>query len=77
MFRDAIAQGQLRNLSRYVFWALFVGPIFIRVQMRDAGEIEVTDEVLRTTFDGVCRSVLPVDSSEPAGPACNLEALRT
>ena len=59
MFRDAINQGLLRNLSRYVFWALFAGPIFMLVQMRDAGEIEVTDAVLRTTFEGVCRSVLP------------------
>ncbi|MEO8562696.1 MAG: TetR/AcrR family transcriptional regulator [bacterium] len=59
MFRDAIEQGLLRDLSRYVFWALFVGPIFILVQMRDSGEIDVTDDVLRTTFDGVCRSVLP------------------
>jgi AcrR family transcriptional regulator len=59
LFRGAIAQGVLRDLTRYVFWALFVGPIFMLVQMRDAGEIEVTDDVLRDTFEGVCRSVLP------------------
>ena len=59
MFRDAIAHGLLRNLSRSVFWALFAGPIFMLVQMRDAGEIAITDAVLRATFEGVCRSVLP------------------
>jgi AcrR family transcriptional regulator len=56
---DAIAQGQLRRMSRYVFWALLAGPIYVLAQMRDAGEIEITDELLRATFDGVCRSVLP------------------
>ncbi|WP_025414044.1 TetR/AcrR family transcriptional regulator [Gemmatirosa kalamazoonensis] len=59
LFRDAIAHGQLRELSQQVFWALFAGPILALVQMRDAGEIDVDDDVLRATFDGVCRSVLP------------------
>ena len=59
LFRDAIARGELRELSQQVFWSLFAGPILGLVQMRDAGEIDVTDEVLRATFDGVCRSVLP------------------
>lgn len=66
MFRDAVAQGLLRDLSRHVFWALFAGPIFMLVQMRDAGEIRVTDAVLRTTFEGVCRSVLPADDAPHA-----------
>lgn len=59
MFQDAIAQGLLRDLTRHVFLALFVGPILTLVQLRDTGEIEVTEDVLRATFDGVCRSVLP------------------
>jgi AcrR family transcriptional regulator len=58
-FEQAIARGSLRPLSRYVFWALMAGPIFLLAQMRDAGELEITDEVLRATFDGVCRAVLP------------------
>jgi hypothetical protein len=41
-----------------VFWALVAGPIFVLAQMRDTGEIEITDALLDATFDGVCRSVV-------------------
>ena len=58
-FDQAVAGGRLRDLPLQVFWALVAGPIFLLSQMRDAGEMEITDDVLRTTFDGVCRSVLP------------------
>jgi AcrR family transcriptional regulator len=58
-FEGAVAAGRLRDMSLHVFWALAVGPIFQLAQMCVAGELEVTDEVLRATFDGVCRSVLP------------------
>jgi AcrR family transcriptional regulator len=58
-FDDAVAHGALRRMSLQVFWALAVGPVLILSQMRDAGEIEITDELLEATFDGVCRSVLP------------------
>lgn len=58
-FDQAVASGQLRDLPLHVFWALVAGPIFLLAQMRDAGEIEITDDVLHVTFDGVCRSVLP------------------
>ena len=58
-FQGAVAAGHLRQMSIHVFWALAVGPIFQLTQMCVTGEIEVTDEVLRATFDGVCRSVLP------------------
>ena len=58
-FEHAVAAGHLRDLSLQVFWALATGPIFVLAQMRDAGEMEITDDVLRSTFDGVCRSVLP------------------
>ena len=47
------------DLRVQVFYALFAGPIFMLARMREAGEIEVTEEVLRATFDGVCRAVLP------------------
>jgi TetR/AcrR family transcriptional regulator, repressor of fatR-cypB operon len=65
LFEGAIAQNFVRDLSRYVFWALFMGPIYVLAQMRDAGEVVVTDELLRATFDGVCRSVLPAVNAEP------------
>jgi AcrR family transcriptional regulator len=58
-FDQAVAGGRLRDLPLHVFWALVAGPIFLLSQMRDAGEMEITDDVLRATFDGVCRSVLP------------------
>jgi len=58
-FDLAVAQGQLRDLPRPVFYALLVGPIFVLAQLRETGELEVSDDVLRVTFDAVCRSVLP------------------
>lgn len=58
-FEAETARGMLRDLPRQVFYALLVGPIFVLAQLRATREIVVTDEVLRLTFDGVCRSVLP------------------
>ena len=58
-FEAAVSAGHLREMSLHVFWALAVGPITQLSQMCAAGEIEITDELLRATFDGVCRSVLP------------------
>ena len=59
LFREGVARGLLRDLPHEVFWALVAGPIFVLSEMREAGELEVTDDVLRATFEGVCRSVLP------------------
>ncbi|HEU4720107.1 MAG TPA: TetR/AcrR family transcriptional regulator [Gemmatimonadaceae bacterium] len=58
-FEQAVAAGHLRAMPLHVFWALAVGPITQLAQMCDAGELAVTDDVIRATFDGVCRSVLP------------------
>lgn len=66
LFEDAIARNLLRDLSRYVFWALFMGPIHMLAQMRDAGEVVVTEDLLRATFDGVCRSILPAEQLSPS-----------
>ncbi|MDB4882738.1 MAG: regulatory protein TetR [Gemmatimonadetes bacterium] len=63
-FDDAVARGAIRDLSRPVFYALFAGPILALVQLREQGELDVTEEVLRIAFDGVCRSVLPADDAE-------------
>ncbi|HTK47246.1 MAG TPA: TetR/AcrR family transcriptional regulator [Gemmatimonadaceae bacterium] len=57
-FDDAVARGTFRKISVQVFWALVAGPIFVLAQMRDTGEIEITDALLDATFDGVCRSVV-------------------
>jgi AcrR family transcriptional regulator len=65
-FEQAIALGVLRDLPSQVFWALYVGPIFVLVESRVSREIEVTDDVLRATFEGVCRSVLPAAASPAA-----------
>jgi TetR/AcrR family transcriptional regulator, repressor of fatR-cypB operon len=58
-YEEAVAQGYLRGMSRYVIWALLAGPVYALVQMRDAGETEITEELLRATFDGVCRALMP------------------
>ena len=58
-FREAIARGVLRDVHLHVFWALFTGPITALAEARSAGELDVTEAVLRATFDGVCRAVLP------------------
>jgi TetR/AcrR family transcriptional regulator, repressor of fatR-cypB operon len=64
-YEQAVAQGTLRGgMSRYVLWALFAGPVYALVQMRDAGETEITEDILRATFDGVCRALLR-DQSAP------------
>lgn len=57
-FDDAVARGTFRKISLQVFWALVAGPIFVLAQMRDTGEVEITDALLDATFDGVCRSVV-------------------
>ena len=66
-FEQAVAAGHLRDMSLHVFWALAVGPITQLAQMSDAREIEITDDVLRATFDGVCRSVIPAPDDIPRG----------
>ena len=58
-FDLAVAQGHIRDLPRPVFYALLVGPIFVLAQLRETGEIEMSDDLLGMTFDAVCRSVLP------------------
>jgi AcrR family transcriptional regulator len=60
-FEDVVASGLLRDMPKQVFWALFAGPIFVLTQLRDSGELtEVTDDLLRATYEGVYRSVIPV-----------------
>ena len=58
-FERGVASGTFHYFTVQVFWALVAGPIFVLAQMRDAGEIEITDELLRQTYEGVSRSVLP------------------
>ena len=68
-FRRAIARGLLRDVSVRAFWALYAGPILALADAADDGEDEgddegeVSDAVLRATFDGVCRAVLPPDDA--------------
>ena len=58
-YEQAVAEGHLRGMSRYVIWALLAGPVYALVQMRDAGETKITEDLLRATFDGVCRALMP------------------
>lgn len=59
VYERSVAEGHIRSMPRYVLWALLAGPVYALVQMRDAGETEITEDLLRQTFDGVCRSILP------------------
>ena len=63
-YAEGIERGLLRDQPVQVFWAHFMGPILVLSHMRDLGEIEVTDEVLRLTFEGVARSVVRVGGVE-------------
>jgi len=61
-FREAIARGALRDLELRVFWALYAGPMLALAEANaDHGATSVSDAELRTTFAGVCRSILPPD----------------
>ena len=59
VYERSVAEGHIRSMPRYVLWALLAGPVYALVQMRDAGETQITEDLLRQTFDGVCRSILP------------------
>ncbi len=66
-FEEAIAAGQLRDLPVRAFWALYAGPIFALAEAAEQGEaLAVTDAMLRETFDGVCRAVLPPGAAREA-----------
>jgi TetR/AcrR family transcriptional regulator, repressor of fatR-cypB operon len=58
-FLAGVRQGLLRDLPVEVFHALFTGPAFALVHMRAKRELEINDGLLRLTFEGVCRSLLP------------------
>jgi AcrR family transcriptional regulator len=60
-FGEAVRRGLLRDVPIQVFYALFMGPVLVLSQMRERREIEITEEILRRTFEGVARAVL----SEP------------
>jgi TetR/AcrR family transcriptional regulator, repressor of fatR-cypB operon len=67
-FHQSIARGVLRDLPLRAFWALYAGPTLAVVEAANGGTVrggEVAAEVIRATFDGVCRSVLP--APEAAG----------
>ena len=57
-FLAGVRAGHLRDLPIEVFYALFAGPVFVLAHMRDKDEIEVSEELLRLTFEGVARGVL-------------------
>lgn len=61
-YAGAVEARIFRDLPVQVFFALFAGPLVMLERMQAKKELEVTEEVLRTTFEGVARSVLPADS---------------
>jgi AcrR family transcriptional regulator len=60
-FAEAVRRRLLRDVPLQVFYALFMGPVLVLARMQERREIEITEEILRLTFDGVARAVL----SEP------------
>ena len=72
-FASAVRSGHLRDLSVEVFYALFAGPALVLAHMRDKDEIEVTEEVLRATFEGVRRAVL-TSAGSPSSPSAGSSA---
>lgn len=63
-FAGGVRQGLLRDLPLQVFYALFMGPVLVLAQMQERAEIEITEEVLRRTFEGVARAVLPPEAAD-------------
>jgi TetR/AcrR family transcriptional regulator, repressor of fatR-cypB operon len=57
-YAAAVDEGLIREMPIQVFHALFSGPILVLAQLRDKQEIDVDDQVLKLTFDGVRRSLL-------------------
>jgi TetR/AcrR family transcriptional regulator, repressor of fatR-cypB operon len=61
MYSQAVKDGFFRDLPIEVFAVLFFGPVTTLAELRAKGRVEVTEELLRTTFEGVCRAVMPAD----------------
>ncbi len=57
-FVAALTSGKLHPWPRQVHYALLEGPILVLAHLRDKGEIEITDEILEMTFQGVARAML-------------------
>lgn len=57
-FDARIASGTLQPWPRPVHFALLEGPILVLAHLRDKGEIEITDEILEMTFQGVARAMM-------------------
>ena len=56
-YAAAIRSGLLRDEPVQVFFAHFFGPVLLLVQFQEKQEIEITEEILRLTFEGVVRAV--------------------
>lgn len=57
-FIAALTSGKLNPWPRQVHYALLEGPILVLAHLRDKGEIEITDEILEQTFQGVASAML-------------------
>jgi AcrR family transcriptional regulator len=57
-YARAVRDSLIREMPIQVFDALFTGPILVLMHMRDRGEMEIDERVLRLTFEGVRRSLV-------------------
>jgi AcrR family transcriptional regulator len=67
-FAEAVRQGVLRDQRLQVFYALFTGPILVLMHLQEKQEIEIGEEILRHTFEGVARAVLLPEGAGAGAP---------
>lgn len=56
-YAEAVRRGFLRDEPVQVMFSHFFGPILVLVQLQEKREMEVTEEILRLTFEGVVRAI--------------------
>ena len=66
-YSDAVRRRLLRDLPVSVFYTHFMGPVVILAQLQEKGEMEITDDVLRLTFEGIERAVGVPDEPDREG----------
>ena len=58
-FVNAVRRGVIRDMPIHVLYALFAGPILVLAELQAKEKVEITDEILRVAYEGVCQAVLP------------------
>jgi TetR/AcrR family transcriptional regulator, repressor of fatR-cypB operon len=67
-YERAVGAGFLRDEPVQVFFSHYFGPILALIQMREKGEVEITEAILRVTFEGIIRAVWRPEEARPGRP---------